>query len=356
MSAGLLLASCAAFSATMYAVASCRFLELTFETDQGSFENHFSTNPAVGQPWNFFRASVGLFQWLRPVDTATAWDEGSCVGYQESMLAVIQDDHFDMARSFGVIAVLMGLIASLWTFVTSCIAWNWLQLLILRILLFVGFVTSAMSFIILKADMCHDAIPSASCKLDEGGMVLIAAIILWLSAFLIAVVFFRPFVSQAEPSADRDVEKARLAGARAAQRAQRARQDQHERRQAQLAAMARSAAGSPPQQQKKTPSSALSPRTPDTNIIREESFDSTDSINSFENRQRGVRYLAEQQQSGQKKTPSVASSMRTQRSVALTVDDVSSRNELEVYINEKMSRIKHLMDLSTLEDDTSAEI
>ena len=68
VSAGLLLSCCAAFSATCYAVASCRFLELTFETDQGSFENHFSTNPVSGNRWHFYRASIGLFQWLRPVD------------------------------------------------------------------------------------------------------------------------------------------------------------------------------------------------------------------------------------------------------------------------------------------------
>lgn len=346
ISAGLLLSSWAAFTATAYAVASCRFLELTFETDQGSFENHFSNSPIAGGSWTFFRASVGLFQWLRPVD-ASEWNKGSCVGYQESMLAVIQDSYFDIARSFSVIAVLMGIIVSCWTFITSCIAWNWLQLMILRLLLLVGAVTSGMSLIILKASMCNDAIPGASCELDEGGMVLIAGMILWLASFVISVVFFRSYTPQIEP--EDDVEKARRVGARAASRAQRAKEEQHERRQRQLSLMARSAAvGSSPPSQKKsrvpTPP-ATTPKTPDTNINI--SFDSADSINSFENRQRGVKYLENQSQ---------APSLRSQRSVALTVDDVSTRNELEVYINEKMSRIKHLMDLSTLDDDLSAEI
>ena len=348
-------------------MASCRFLELTFETNQGSFENHFAASPLAGGAWRTLKASVGLFQWLRPIDEVE-WNQGSCVGYQESMLAVIQDSVFDIARVFSVIAVLMGMIVSLWGFFTSCLAWNWIQLNILRALLLVGAVTSGLSFFMLKADLCHGAIPNSTCSLDDGGWVLIAAVVLWVAAFIISVVFIRSFspydVEFLGTAAVGDVEKARRAGAMAAQRrsggdsAQRAAQikAEHERRRRRLQAVA--AAASPTGTAKTS-----SPRTPDSlphssnNRHRRNnqgSFDSADSINSYQNRQRGVQYLQQNQQQQrarrQKANPA-----------ALTIDDVSSRNELEVYINEKMSRIKHLMDLSNADEDdddnnTAAEV
>lgn len=349
MGAGLLLTTCAAFSATAYAVCSCRFIALTFQTDQGGFENHFANSPVTDGVWNSFKASLGLFQWLRPLDVLN-WSEGACVGYQESMLNVIQDDMFDIARSFAVISVLMGVICSLWAIVSACIAWNWLQITILRVLLFIGTVSAGLSMLILNSGLCETAIPAASCTLDEGGMVLIAGIILWTSAFIISTAFIRSFSKyeiEMQGTADvDDVFKARRAGEIAARRAammkeqERRRKElemkEHERRRKELAKMAEAS------------NKQMSPKTPAT--AKSFSYDSDDSLNSYQNRQRGVKYLKEEQslQPSQK-------SRKSQQSTALTVDDISHRNELEVYITEKMQRINNLMD-SMSNTDTSAEV
>jgi hypothetical protein len=271
VSAGLLLSCCAAFSATCYAILSCQFVTVTFWSDQGSFENHFATNAvAASQVLRPFRANLGLFQWLSPFDVNAAWSDGTCVGYQESMLAVLQDGTFDAARSLGVIAVLMGGICSLWALMSSCIAWNWVQLLMLRCLLCVGTVACGLCFLMLRADVCHDALPDGSCELAEGGMVLIAGMILWVAAFMIAVVFLRPYEAEEYLEDMDEVTKARQAGNVAARRA--------------MALQAKNG-------------------TPDT----KGSFDSSDSVNSYQNRQRGVRYL-QQEDKQQPKAHSVVRS------------------------------------------------
>jgi hypothetical protein len=236
---------------------------VTFLAQSGSFEDHFSTTETVtNSVLRPLRASLGLFQWLQPFDDNATWTDGTCVGYQESMLAVLQDGTFDAARSFGVIAVLMGGITSLWAFLSSCIAWNWVQLLLLRSLLLVGTIASGLSLVMLRADVCNEALPDGTCELAEGGMVLIAGMILWLAAFLIAVVFLRPHVDEwmlEEQEAMDEIAKARQAGDKAARRAM-----------------------------------ATAGGTPDT----KGSFDSSDSVNSYQNRQRGVRYLQKQEQPG----------------------------------------------------------
>jgi hypothetical protein len=273
VSAGLLLSCCAAFGATCYAILSCQFVTVTFWSDQGSFENHFSPGSATtAQVLRPFRANLGLFQWLSPFDVNAAWSDGTCVGYQESMLAVLQDGTFDAARSFGVIAVLMGGICSVWAFVSSCIAWNWVQLLMLRCLLCVGTVACGLCFLMLQADVCHDALPTGSCELAEGGMVLIAGMILWVAAFLIAVVFLRPYEAEEYLEDMDEVTKARQAGTVAARRA--------------MALQAKNG-------------------TPDT----KGSFDSSDSVNSYQNRQRGVRYLQQEDKQSATKTHAVVRSL-----------------------------------------------
>ena len=382
---------------------------LTFQTDQSSFEGHFSIDntPATngGNQWQSLRASVGLYQWLRPIDSALQWNEGACVGYQESMLAVLEDPTFDAARSFAVIAVLMGIIVSLWSMLSSCIAWNWIQLQILRVLLFLGTITAGLSFLFVRASICNDAFdPSASCELEEGGFVLIAAMIMWLAAFLISIVFAHSFSPtdmeemhgsyHGKPGGrrggrggdDDDLEQARRAGAKAASRehaaaAHRARE--RRRRELQLHKMAQSSAVTSP-----TGTAKTAPRTPDTGGDDPTSSRpkrqhrpqrSLDSIDSYQHRQQAVRYL-QREQAGRASSSSTRGARspppsgtgggahsnnnnnnnnggrpthgRSHSAATLTIDDVSTRNELEVYINEKMAKIKHLMDL----DDTKSEI
>ena len=389
-SAGLLLAACGAFATTTYAVVSCRFLEITFETDRGGLEGHFSPTATPEVALQRYKAVVGLYQWLRPIDSVLEWNEGSCVGYQETMLREIQDNYFDMARVFGVIGVLMGFFVLLWSLLTACIVWNWMQLFILRALLLVGVLASGLAFLIVKSSLCDGQdgpLPEASCALDNGALVLIAAMILWMAAFIVAVVFISPYspndIKWHGPTTDADIERAIQRSIREKTKPTTVKQAvmlraENERRREEMAASARRAAGKSSSKHSAV-SSPTTPRTLPRSPTGGSDIESDDSINSFENRQKGIRYL--QRHSAAAAAASSGQGKKSQRTIrgssvyassrisdhrsgrnnnsgdngrsrrplpsAVMVDDITSRNELEVYISEKMSRINGLMDKPT---------
>ncbi|KAL7580148.1 hypothetical protein ACA910_012904 [Epithemia clementina (nom. ined.)] len=244
ISAGLLLATCCAFVATAYAVASCRLVVLSFVSDTGNFEQSFSRfNTVQTEAFQEYKVALGLFQWLRPDEDT--WDDGTCVGYQQSMLEAFADNYFDMARVAGSMSVLVGVMVVLWAVVNACIAWNIWQIIILAFLLLSGTVAAALSFIFLKSEICNDKFSDSSCSIDESGLVLVAGSILWLSGFLITVIFMRTLDSRVDDFGLSELERARAREmalikdkrAREKERLQRQRAEARERQLAQLAAV-----------------------------------------------------------------------------------------------------------------------
>ena len=240
VSAGLLLAACAALASTTYSIASCRLVVLTFSSNTGSFEDTFSRNPTTSDAFNEYKVALGLFQWLRPNGDDGSWNEGNCIGYQQSMLEVFSELYFEMARGFGSIAVLLAVLSVLWATVNSCIAWNIWQIGILTILLLSGTVATAMSFIVIKSDLCNEVFPESSCAVDEGGLILVAGTILWFAGFLITILFVRPLDRLVDERGISELDRVRAREAAAAkeQRArQREREERREQREAQELSM-----------------------------------------------------------------------------------------------------------------------
>jgi hypothetical protein len=222
---GLLLSSTAAFTATIYAVTSCRFLVVSFRSATGDFEEYFinTSSQAAGGDAIFFKSGIGLFKWLRPttVDVGggeSDWSSGACAGYQESMLnnGLSDNPFFGAARLFSVLAVVMALVVFVWTIGTAIFAYNRLQIVVLNACCFMGTACSGLTFLLSRSAMCATLFVSRSCKINEGGLVMIAGIILWIISSLISVAYMR-----GTPVWDRNLdgkdciisaEKARLGG------------------------------------------------------------------------------------------------------------------------------------------------
>jgi hypothetical protein len=124
---------------------------LKFSSSDGCFEDYFSiygTKQADGEQ-QLCTAGIGLFQWLKPYeDGSNDWTDGYCVGYQESMLSIIEDPIFDASRAFGTFAVLISFVVFLWVFMLSCLELNRIQSILLRILCFLGALTTGLGFLL----------------------------------------------------------------------------------------------------------------------------------------------------------------------------------------------------------------
>jgi hypothetical protein len=152
----------------MYATISCRFVVVTFTSDTGGLEEYFGSNRG-GTAGEFltYKAAVGLYQWLRPTD-AYDWSQGSCTGYQETMLASVTDSYFDLSRSFAVFAVMLAVFQALWMFLTACLSMNRIQCFLFCILSFAGTLSTAMTFLFHKSALCQTEFNSRECAVDEG--------------------------------------------------------------------------------------------------------------------------------------------------------------------------------------------
>jgi len=193
ISTGLLLATGAALAATTYSVVSCRLVVLSFISNTGNFEDSFSRFTQINQEdFTQYKVALGLFQWLRPNGDDANWDDGTCVGYQQSMKDHFAETDFEIARGFGSIAVLLSVITFLWAGINSCIAWNVWQIIILAFLLLSGTFACGMTFMFFRSDLCNSVFPESTCRIDEGGLILVAGSILWFAGFLITVLFIRP--------------------------------------------------------------------------------------------------------------------------------------------------------------------
>jgi hypothetical protein len=201
VSLGLFLTCAAALSTTTYAVASCRMLVVTFTSTQGDFEQTFDrrdSNDREGDTAERFKLGAGLFQWLKPFgdvdaeDGDSSWSDGYCVGYQSTMLDALSDTAFETARGFAVFAVLLAVIVTLWSLLFACISWNRIQIRLLNGCLLAGAICTGLTFIIKRAAICQTAFQDRSCSIDQGGLMLVAAVIMWMAAFMISIIFLKP--------------------------------------------------------------------------------------------------------------------------------------------------------------------
>lgn len=150
-----------------------------------------------------FKAAVGLYQWLRPTDiTDNNWSVGTCAGYQQSMLAEITDPFFDMSRSFAVFAVILAIFQVCWMLLSACMSMNRIQAYLFCILAFAGTASTGLTFLFHRSALCQTQFQSRECVVDEGGLVMIAASVLWMVTFCISICFVVPTVLAETSSID----------------------------------------------------------------------------------------------------------------------------------------------------------
>lgn len=194
---GLILSSCAAMAATIWGVSSCSFVYVDYTTNRGDFSDFFTDPTADGEPVQQ-RVSAGLFSWLAPYDDGGSdWTDGQCVGYTESQRDHFGDTIFEVARIFAVLATLSGICTTMSLLFLACMSLGRFQILMMSAVL--GFVTVfvALTFIVFQSTLCTDLASyqdqsfATNCTIDQGGLVVIAAIVFWTVAFLIFVIYVK---------------------------------------------------------------------------------------------------------------------------------------------------------------------
>ena len=181
----------------MTGVGSCRFLFVDFTSDRGDFSDMYTDPTADGPPVQY-RAGVGLFTWLQPFDNSN-WSDGQCTGYNQVQLSHITDDYFEIARIFAVFSVLAGIGISIWTLFLSCLSMSRCQVIVMSLVFFAMIIFAGLSGVVFLSRMCTNALVAfqsenytASCTVDQGGLVIVAASILWCVSFLLTVIYIKP--------------------------------------------------------------------------------------------------------------------------------------------------------------------
>jgi len=300
-------------------VSSCRLLVISFVSDEGGFEETFSEFAVQQGQAASFTTGVGLFQWLRPndADDPDSWSDGSCVGYQSTMLDVFSEPLFETARGFAVFSVLIAIVVVAWIFLMVCVAWTRFQIWIMSALLLAAGIATSMTLLMKQSALCQTTFLDRDCALDQGGLVMIAAVILWVAAFMISVVFLKPLPDDEYDDDDDDgdiyaigLTKARQKQMAAQQSVQRSKQQKKRKQQQQERTLSPSGSGV---------SRRVPPLTPSTQGSFDYSYDSQDSWRSPKKK-------------------------RSQQS-RLTVDDVSNQQQLEVYMAERVDRISSMAEV-----------
>lgn len=195
----IFLCTVAALVSTTYSVSSCRLFVVDFVSDSGNFEETFNKVTTIENINVNYKVSVGLFQWLQPLDGGGGWNEGNCVGYQETMRSVLSDTYFDVGRICGVLSTLLGCLQVLWVLVLSCLEMNPIQAWIFCGLSLMTSAFSSLTFLFYKSSLCQSLFVEQTCTLDEGGLVLIAGAILWLVSFCLVYWFVLPEILHSSP-------------------------------------------------------------------------------------------------------------------------------------------------------------
>jgi len=359
VSAGLLLSTVAALTATLYAAASCRFVVLEF-TGTTTFEEALSDTARPG-PVGLQKVGLGLFGWLRAaVADGTDWSTGTCAGYTELMLDTMESDTpFGVARIMAVLAVVLAVLLVLWTLLLFCLElMNTIQVVVYCALATMGAVFSGCTVLLKRSRWCTDAAlygteRAPSCKLDEGALVLIAGLLLWISTALLGALFLRP--SPSHKWEDND-ENERPMTKREKERVMQELEEQRERRREERRAIRN---GTPRTAPMNSPDSAL-PRT-GSRFSRQRTADSGTGVTPPSSRIPRSSSNPRRQADGSRIPRSSSNptgrpqrvrhethhraprpSRRPQSSTV--VDDVYGRDQMEVYLAKRLDRIQALSD------------
>lgn len=330
-SLGLFLTCALALSTTTYAVASCRMVVVTFTSSQGGFEEFFSDmNDREGETAARYKVGAGLFQWLRPFDSVNDakgnnnnndnWSNGYCVGYQSTMLTSISDTPFETARGFAVFAVLLAVIVTIWSMLSACISWNRIQIRLWSACLLAGAVCTGLTFLLKRAAICQSTFQQTECSIDQGGLMLVAAVILWLAAFMISVTFLKPDEVDSEENtlAHYPVPMPRKSSSAVANN---------------------SAPQSAPQRQQKANGSRTTTSSGQTSpVANGGSFDY-----SYDSRQGWTNPIPRRFQQRPQPPPPRRQQRQRPPQQQLTVDDVTNQEQMEVYMAQRLDRIEDVM-------------
>jgi hypothetical protein len=187
---GLFATVAGGFAATSYAFASCRFVVISFVSTQKDFEYAMGVgDPNGGDSTRNFRIAAGLFTWS---------DQGQCMGYRQTMLEEMSQSSsgpiFEAVRIMAVLAILFSITMLVWIILMTTLSMRRIELWSQRIGLGILVLLVGLSFLTFSSALCSDSVGDRSdvvCTLDQGGLVAIAATILWIVGLLISIVFVR---------------------------------------------------------------------------------------------------------------------------------------------------------------------
>jgi hypothetical protein len=175
----------AALGATGYAFLSCRFVVVSYVSPQSDYPSSILGDRNKGDVDQSFKIPSGLFSWSQ---------YGQCIGYQQRMLSALSEPIWDGSRIVAIFSVLFSLMMILWIIFMTTLSMRsrevWCQTFFFAIqVCLVG-----MSFGIFSSSLCTNKIGdryNVDCTLDEGGLVAIAAAILWFASALISCYLVR---------------------------------------------------------------------------------------------------------------------------------------------------------------------
>lgn len=183
-----------ALAATLYSVASCRFVTVEYSSQSLQF---WSYRFGAAQDVQNFKFGAGLFSWLEPDFTNPNeefeydWTNGSCVGYAEKLREVIGDVLFEAARILAVCATLFGIGVAVWVSTLVCFSIGARQVLFLVALQVLLCILTCLLFLVLRSGLCTEVGVDTTCSLDVGGFIAIAGAIFWLAAAIVTARFVK---------------------------------------------------------------------------------------------------------------------------------------------------------------------
>ncbi|CAJ1952290.1 unnamed protein product [Cylindrotheca closterium] len=192
---GLMVASLAAMAASMWGISSCRMAFVEYTNDRGDFSDFYldPTSDGEGVP---MRTGIGLFQWLEPFDD-NDWSQGQCRGYTTLQLEFFGDNALEVARGCGVLAVIGAVAMSFWILFLNCVAMGQMQIRVLQLCLVCLTINIGGTFSIFFSPLCQDLVSyqdesyETKCTLDQGGLVVVSAALLWAVALLISCIYIK---------------------------------------------------------------------------------------------------------------------------------------------------------------------
>jgi hypothetical protein len=189
----VILSSIVGLIASIYSIASCRFVQLTFISSNGGFDSFWRGSIANTEP-RLYTTYVGLFTWLNAdgIEISSGQSVGAvCTGYNQTQREAINDDTFGAVQIFAIMVVLFGVMAVFLAIGTSMVAMNRVQLWGLRLLLGICLLCESLVFMVLQSGLCTSVEQDSECSLDEGAYVAIVAISMWAIACFACAVFLQ---------------------------------------------------------------------------------------------------------------------------------------------------------------------